>query len=516
MTSRYRVEYALKSHRRDEFIEWIKTLLACPFVLHADVESYNLAYPSLYEVPDDDKDSRFKQHEIDVAQDCQRRYLEIFKDVEQLIDHTILMDQLNDQQQKTLYPNPRYTLSRLRNLVPSIGRFFTKLPLSEAFLVEDERRGISKRRLVAPSFNDVRMILNMAQIMALTEINRELGRTHLKLITFDGDVTLYEDGQSLVEGSDVVKRLVQLLAMGVYVGVVTAAGYPGQSGAVKYEERLKGLIDYLNREDGSCILTKEQKENLLVMGAESNYLFRYNAQLKGLKFIDSEEWHLPQVQKWDNDKIKYIMHTCHHHLIHLQQKFQLEDTTTIIKKERSVGIIPNPGQKILREQLEEMVLSCSKKLEVILKSTDNTTTQTTQTSRSQASNDSTDEFTTSAGATTATTSSFDPASSSPLSDIKVCAFNGGSDVWVDIGDKALGVESLQKYLCQDESNDLCPIRKAESLHIGDQFALLGANDFKARLSACTVWIANPAETVAILDDILEFVEKRKLDTTETK
>ena len=36
MTSRYRVEYALKSHRRDEFIEWIKGLLATPFVLHAD------------------------------------------------------------------------------------------------------------------------------------------------------------------------------------------------------------------------------------------------------------------------------------------------------------------------------------------------------------------------------------------------------------------------------------------------------------------------------------------------
>lgn len=33
MTSRYRVEYHLKSHRRDEFIEWIKGLLVVPFVL---------------------------------------------------------------------------------------------------------------------------------------------------------------------------------------------------------------------------------------------------------------------------------------------------------------------------------------------------------------------------------------------------------------------------------------------------------------------------------------------------
>ncbi|KAI7603627.1 hypothetical protein KC319_g22066, partial [Hortaea werneckii] len=33
MTTRYRVEYALKTHRRDQFIEWIKGLLAVPFVL---------------------------------------------------------------------------------------------------------------------------------------------------------------------------------------------------------------------------------------------------------------------------------------------------------------------------------------------------------------------------------------------------------------------------------------------------------------------------------------------------
>uniref|UniRef100_L2GFM8 Imp-specific 5-nucleotidase n=1 Tax=Colletotrichum fructicola (strain Nara gc5) TaxID=1213859 RepID=L2GFM8_COLFN len=35
MTTRYRVEYALKTHRRDQFIEWIKGLLAVPFVLYS-------------------------------------------------------------------------------------------------------------------------------------------------------------------------------------------------------------------------------------------------------------------------------------------------------------------------------------------------------------------------------------------------------------------------------------------------------------------------------------------------
>lgn len=478
MTSRYRVEYALKSHRRDEFIEWIKALLACPFVLHADIESFDTEFPELYNLPED-SERYYKNHELKIAQDCQNRYLQIFKDVETLIDHTRVIDKLNDQDPT------RNATSRLRNLVPSLGRFFTRLPLAEAFLVEDKRRAISKRRLVSPSFNDVRMILNTAQIMALTNINHNKTDSHIKLITFDGDVTLYEDGQSLDESSAVVKRLVTLLQLDLFVGVVTAAGYPSQAGADKYYERLKGLINYLNHND--CILTPHQRENLLVMGAESNYLFRYNNEMKGLKFIDSDDWLLPEVKNWDINKIDYIMHTIHDHLQHLRMKFNLESTTSIIKKERSVGIIPNAGCKILREQLEEMVLSCSNKLSIILQTISKTKSDLAELTEVKVAPDKSPR-------------------SLALSEIKVCAFNGGSDVWVDIGDKALGVESLQKYICQLGDLDVCPITKSESLHIGDQFASLGANDFKARLSACTVWIANPAETVAILDDLISFMK----------
>lgn len=37
--------------------------------------------------------------------------------------------------------------------------------------------------------------------------------------------------------------------------------------------------------------------------------------------------------------------------------------------------------------------------------------------------------------------------------------------------------------------------------MGDQFLSAGANDFKARLASTTAWIANPAETVNLLDEI---------------
>lgn len=92
--------------------------------------------------------------------------------------------------------------SKLKLLVPSIGPFFTRLPLEAAFKYQDRKRYISSRRFVSPSFNDVRLILNSAQIMAVTTYGT------LQLATFDGDVTLYDDGQSLEPDSPVVPRLI--------------------------------------------------------------------------------------------------------------------------------------------------------------------------------------------------------------------------------------------------------------------------------------------------------------------
>lgn len=66
MTTRYRVEYALKTHRRDQLIEWIKGLLAVPFVLHSQPTA---AY-------DNRKDVLVK-----MASTAHKRYAEILHDV---------------------------------------------------------------------------------------------------------------------------------------------------------------------------------------------------------------------------------------------------------------------------------------------------------------------------------------------------------------------------------------------------------------------------------------------------
>ena len=61
---------ALKTHRRDQLIEWIKGLLATPFVL--------LSQPTA--IYDDDESS------VNImAQSAHKRYSEIMRDVEQLI-----------------------------------------------------------------------------------------------------------------------------------------------------------------------------------------------------------------------------------------------------------------------------------------------------------------------------------------------------------------------------------------------------------------------------------------------
>lgn len=157
-----------------------------------------------------------------MAEEAHRRYAEIMRDVELMIDdHSrciqrsvtfftfILSFSLSfprrivanwkkttvaRQNQDRIFP------SKLGMLVPTAGPFFTRLPLEAAFKYQDRKRYISSRRYVAPSFNDVRLVLNSAQIMAVT------GGT-LQLATFDGDVTLYDDGQSLEPTSPVIPRL---------------------------------------------------------------------------------------------------------------------------------------------------------------------------------------------------------------------------------------------------------------------------------------------------------------------
>ncbi|SLM39140.1 imp-specific 5-nucleotidase 1 [Lasallia pustulata] len=413
MTTRYRVEYALKTHRRDQLIEWIKGLLAVPFVLHSQPTA---AY--------DERGGVL----IKMANTAHRRYAEIMHDLEELVnDH--IAHQKNGTQNR----------SKLKLLVPSVGVFFTPLLLEEAFNYQDERRRISSRRFVAPSFNDIRLILNTAQTMSL------IRGGPIELVTFDGDVTLYDDGESLTAENPVIQRILQLLSRGIKIGIVTAAGYTDAS---RYYGRLYGLLDAMK----AAIERQELPDNptLIILGGESNYLFIFDATSEHLlTYIPREKWLLDEMRLWEIEDIEQLLNVAESALRECAKNMKLD--AEVIRKERAVGIIPRPGcgppQKFTREQLEETVLVTQQVVEM----------------------------------------------SAAGKKVPFCAFNGGNDVFVDIGDKSWGVLSCQRYLGGIEGR--------KTLHIGDQFLSAGANDFKARLACTTAWIASPAETVALLDEL---------------
>ncbi|KAH8053232.1 hypothetical protein JL720_14710 [Aureococcus anophagefferens] len=91
------------------------------------------------------------------------------------------------------------------------------------------------------------------------------------------------------------------------------------------------------------------------------------------------------------------------------------------------------------------------------------------------------------------------------SSVPFCAFNGGSDVWVDVGTKREGVQGFQRLL---------GIRPENCLHVGDQFLITG-NDYASRSSCPCLWITNPTETKRVLADILAVVDGSGVDGRRT-
>lgn len=415
MSSRYISEYRLRNHRKDQFIDWIKAFFSMPFMLHAVTQNNQLAHD---------------------------KYKNIFLEIENLVREKVNHD---GGCRSTKIP-------RLDKLVNSLGTFFTPLPLADAFMIQDEKRAISSRIKVPPSFNDIRHILNTAQLLALAR-SRDL-----RLITFDGDVTLYKNGGSLVEGDRAALRVFELLKMGLHVAVVTAAGY---TEAENYELRLAGLIKLMESTDSVPI---EIKQRLCLIGGQSNFLFRYyeHEGRGGLEKIDESLWGCDAFVHWDQADIKATLDLAEKMFYSFKTSLNLPPETKIVRKSRSVGIVMgekwdpeskcNVSVPFFRETLQEIVSCLQAELD-----------------------------------------NFEPSKR-----IVFNCFDGGEDVWCDIGAKDLGIRILQHFCCPEN-----PMKPTQSLHIGDQFEPIGSgNDFKARLAASTVWISSPIETISALDELI--------------
>lgn len=323
--------------------EWIKGLLAVPFVLHSQPHNIFHAHARAH-------DGSVAQTLTQMAEESARRYAEIMRDVEAMIDDHIALQTTilaTDSHQLPISSPP----SKLKLLVPTVGPFFTRLPLEAAFKYQDHKRFISSRRFVSPSFNDVRLILNSAQIMAVTTYS------HLQLATFDGDVTLYDDGKSLEADSPLVPRLLDLLRKNVRVGIVTAAGY---TTADRYHARLHGLLDAMAL---STELSPSQKTNLLVMGGEANYLFAFDpaAAPYYLVPVARDQWLTPEMNAWNETDIAALLDDAEASLRECVKALNLP--AVVMRKDRAVGIVPEEGVRIPRESLEETVLVVQRLLE---------------------------------------------------------------------------------------------------------------------------------------------------------
>ncbi|KAJ1722952.1 IMP 5'-nucleotidase [Coemansia erecta] len=410
MTSQYRVNYHLRAHKRDHLVEFIKGMLLTPFVLHAQPQPQQTPALLLDE-----------QH----AQEANaQRYAEIFASIEELID-----------EHRALQVDGIAGYSRLAKLVPSIGTFFTPLPLRQAFGRVNLREHISARKHVPPSFNDIRRILNIAQVMAIAP--------QLKMVTFDGDMTLYADGQNFEHDNALTDLLVSLLRRRIAVAIVTAAGYGDD--AARYEMRLSGLLKGFARAG----LRADEVARFFVLGGECNFLFGCSAAYR-LEYLDDTQYPA-SLRSWTDAQVQQLLDVAEAELADCVARMSLD--ARILRKPRAVGLVPSA--QLTREQLDECALSSQIAL---LK--------------------------------------FQGSPKSQPCDVPIpfCAFNGGNDCWVDIGNKLIGVRILQQLLGTEPAN---------TLHVGDQFLSTG-NDISTRTACCTCWIINPQETHSLLSE-LEYV-----------
>ncbi|KAL7532854.1 hypothetical protein ACHAXR_004896 [Thalassiosira sp. AJA248-18] len=539
-----RRNYLLTPHRRDGLIECMKGMLMHSFVLDA-LDTTGADTFSHFEMLIDEHRNMTNQLLDDINSNPNNMLN---------VSSSSISASMNPSQ-----PNLGNVIvpSRLKQLVPSVGTFWTRLPLRKAFEAYNAKYGITKRRYICISFNEIRHILNLAQIIALinnysesdrlngdvtakslallvgntnggeenkrterqsetdaralevwarmgestprvesdyvdndndnggtanginknnngTEDGKSKEETTRKpfetrdrsescaieetlsllptratlpgpqLICFDGDQTLYSDGANFEKSPKLAKYLYLLLKHGVTIAVVTAAGYEYQ--AAKYELRLSGLLAYF-KERG---LEGEDLERFYIFGGECNYLLRLgnDYKLHAVRedgpggWMISTKYFSESPGNWSEAEVASILdraEACFQSSLKEQNM-----RARIIRKKRSVGLIPKVDAKIPREALDETVLRIHTELE---------TAKVT---------------------------------------LPFCAFNGGRDAWVDVGNKKVGVQVLQSYL---------GIPAEETLHIGDQFLNTG-NDFAARSVCPCVWITSPEETTYILKSIL--------------
>eukprot|EP01028_Stygiella_incarcerata_P012839 TRINITY_DN80512_c0_g1_i1.p1 TRINITY_DN80512_c0_g1~~TRINITY_DN80512_c0_g1_i1.p1 ORF type:complete len:382 (+),score=99.41 TRINITY_DN80512_c0_g1_i1:447-1592(+) len=325
-------------------------------------------------------------------------------------------------------------------------------PVFSELRLEDAAKLVADAGEKGVTASTVRRVLNYAQLFACIS-------TGIRVLSFDADNTIYEDGGSLdpLKHKEFLDLIVRVLQKGYCVAIVTAAGYPGRPDV--YESRLAPLLGVIRMhgfEDQFCVI-----------GGECNYMLR--PRRGSLEMLERMEWETEEMAKWESSGITNVLDRAQRAFTRSLE--DLEDLEfNVLRKERAVGFLPS--DKLSRKELDTLVLRMRDEMSNV---TPPVGSMETSKSLSHTSHQSLVPF---------------------------CVFNGGSDVWCDIGSKAIGMEVVARQFHVDNMYEI--------LHIGDQMGITG-NDTPCRNVCPTLWVANPSETVEFMtmlaDDLPALAEQ---------
>ena len=297
----------------------------------------------------------------------------------------LIKDYMNHDENDSSTPE----LCELAPLLSKYGAFFTELPLSAAFYWYNKRHRFGKRRHVPPSDDELRHVFNVAQLMQMADT--------LRLASFDGDETLYDNRDKLHSESAIVYELVRLMDRGVVVSLTTAVG--GTNPEI-FEERLEGLLNTIANTRSQMLEEDELDEDeddhddegdldddldgvtrhdsmnpmgmmnplngdLFVMGGQCNFLFRLNRETFHLTSVPDEEWMTSEMLSWDADASKEMLNAAMRELQAVSAKFRLP--MRFVEKEAAVGALftGDENDTSLQNYLDEVALEVRERLNVL-------------------------------------------------------------------------------------------------------------------------------------------------------
>ena len=374
--------------------------------------------------------------------------------------------------------------SLLTPTCPSISSLFLRLDLLGALAELDATAHLTSRVHVPPTFAEVRSVLNLAVVAACA--------AGLRLLTLDADDTLYNDGGNLSFDAPNIPYLIRLMRMGVRVAVVTAAAYPGAP--ERYENRLAGLLSAMAFAVEAGAPPGPLVDNFMVMGGQCNCACASRVALHSalhpwarcssrpppppphsplppwvdcliarctttptvrvyLEELPGAQWKKFRGVRWAPENVKATLDVAESALRSTAAALGISSSIILIRKERAVGCIAKDAVSapLSYEILEELTLATQAALEAF------------------------------------------------GSGLPTCCFNGGHDVFVDVGSKALGLAALQGLLGATPES---------TVHVGDRFTSTG-NDLSTRDRASTLWTSGPANTLELLHRLVPLVAQAR-------